>query len=38
MRIAFLDLETYWDQQHSLSKMNPVCYVMHPETEIQSMA
>lgn len=31
-----LDFETYWSATHSLSKMNPVVYAMHPDTEIQS--
>lgn len=30
------DLETFWSTTHSLSKMNPFDYVMHPETEIIS--
>ena len=34
----FLDFETFWSQTHSLSKIHPVEYVMHPETEIQSVA
>jgi len=34
----FLDFETYWSQTHSLTKIHPVEYVMHPETEIQSVA
>ena len=38
MRNLFLDYETFWSQTHSLSKMNPVAYVQHRETEIQSMA
>ncbi len=31
----YLDFETFWSQEHSLSKMLPIEYVMHPETEIQ---
>lgn len=38
MKVLYMDYETYWDQQHSLTKMNPVAYVMHRNTEIQSMA
>lgn len=38
MTPIFLDFETYWSVTHSLSKMSPTEYVMHPETEIQSMA
>jgi len=38
MQIIYLDFETYWSQTHSLTKIHPVEYVMHPETEIQSVA
>lgn len=31
-----LDLESFWSVTHSLTKMNPVDYVLHPDTEIQS--
>jgi DNA polymerase len=34
----FLDFETFWSTTHSLSKMNPITYVMHPDTEIISLA
>jgi len=33
-----LDYETFWSSDHSLTKMNPIEYVMHPNTEIISMA
>jgi DNA polymerase I-like protein with 3'-5' exonuclease and polymerase domains len=36
MKIATLDFETFWSQDHSLTKMLPLSYVMHPETEIIS--
>lgn len=36
MKICTIDLETYWDTNHSLSKMSPIAYCMHPETEIIS--
>lgn len=36
MKLVTLDFETYWDSQHSLSKMSPIEYVMHPETELIS--
>ena len=36
MRICTVDLETYWSATHSLSKMSPIAYCMHPETEIIS--
>jgi len=38
MRIAVCDIETFWSADHSLSKMSPMAYVMHPETEIISCA
>lgn len=36
MKKVFLDFETYWSPTHSLSKMTPIDYVMHPDTEIIS--
>lgn len=38
MRVFIADFETYWSSTHSLTKMNPINYVMHPDTEIQSLA
>ena len=38
MNICVVDLETYWDKDHSLSKMSPIAYCMHPNTEIISCA
>lgn len=38
MQAIFLDFESYWDSNHTLSKMSPTEYVMHPETEIQSVS
>lgn len=38
MDIIYIDYETYWAVDHSLSMMNPLLYVMHPETEIQSVS
>lgn len=38
MTPVYLDFETYWDSEHTLSKMSPTEYVMHPNTEIQSLA
>lgn len=35
---VFVDFETFWSATHSLTKMNPIEYVMHPETEIISCA
>lgn len=33
-----LDFETFWDTNHSLTKMSPIEYVMSPKTEIISCA
>jgi len=38
MKIATVDLETYWAVGHSLTKMSPIKYCMHPDTEIISCA
>lgn len=38
MRTITIDFETYWDAQHSLTKLSPAKYIMHPDTEIQSAA
>jgi hypothetical protein len=38
MQIVTLDFETFWDVGHSLTKMSPIEYVMHPDTEIISVA
>lgn len=38
MNVVTVDFETFWSQTHTLSKMNPIAYVMHPETEIISLA
>ena len=38
MKICTLDLETFWDVGHSLTKMSPIAYCMHPDTEIISCA
>lgn len=37
-RIWYADLETFWSPTHTLTKLNPVAYCMHRETEIQSIA
>lgn len=34
---VFLDFETFWSVTHSLTKMNPIRYIMHPDTELQSV-
>lgn len=38
MTPVFLDFETYWSQTHTLKKVHPITYVMHQDTEIQSVA
>lgn len=38
MRLCFLDHETFWSETHSLSKMSPIDYCMHPETELQLLS
>ena len=38
MKLITLDFETYWDSQHTLTKMSPTEYIMHPDTEIISVA
>lgn len=38
MQICTVDLETFWSADHSLTKMSPIAYCMHPETEIISLA
>jgi hypothetical protein len=35
MDFCFYDYETFWSVQHSLTKTNPIDYVMHEETELQ---
>lgn len=36
MQLAFSDLETFWSTEHTLTRMSPVAYCMHPETELIS--
>ena len=38
MQIITADLETFWSQTHSLSKMSPLDYCMSDETELISLA
>ena len=35
---VYLDFESFWSTDHTLSKMSPTEYVMHPLTEIQSIS
>lgn len=36
MKLCVVDFETFWTKEHSLSKMSPLAYVMHPDTEVIS--
>ena len=38
MKLITVDFETYWDSQHTLTKMSPTEYIMHENTEIISVA
>lgn len=38
MDIITIDFESFWSVTHSLTKMSPIEYVMHKDTEIQSVA
>lgn len=38
MRIFTVDVESFWTKTHSLSKMLPMEYCMHPDTEVISLA
>lgn len=38
IRVVVVDFETYWSSEHSLTKMSPLAYVTHPDTDIISMA
>lgn len=38
MTPVYIDFETYWSTTHTLSRMSPTEYVMHPDTEIISCA
>lgn len=38
MKLIVGDFETFWSQTHSLSKMSPIDYVMHPDTEVISLS
>ena len=37
MKLVTLDFETYWDANHTLSKMSPIAYVMDSKTQLISM-
>ncbi len=37
MKLITVDFETYWDANHSLSKMSPIAYVMDSKTQLISM-
>lgn len=38
MDTYIVDFETFWSVDHSLTKMHPALYIMHPETELISVA
>lgn len=38
MTPTYIDFETFWSNDHTLSKMSPTEYVMHPDTEVISVA
>jgi hypothetical protein len=38
MTPTYIDFESFWSTDHTLSKMSPTEYVMHPDTEIISVA
>jgi hypothetical protein len=38
MKLITIDFESYWSTTHTLTKMSPIEYVMHPETEIISVS
>lgn len=37
MRIITVDFETFWDNEHTLSKMSPIEYCTSPKTEVISL-
>jgi hypothetical protein len=38
MTPIYVDFESFWSTEHTLSRMSPTEYVMHPDTEIISVA
>jgi DNA polymerase len=38
MQVVTLDFESFWDVGHTLTRLSPIEYVMHPKTEIISLA
>lgn len=38
MTPIYIDFESYWSTTHTLTRMSPTEYVMHPDTEIISVA
>jgi hypothetical protein len=38
MTPIYIDFETFWSTTHTLTRMSPTEYVMHPDTEIISVA
>lgn len=38
MQVATIDFETFWSKEHSVTKMTPMAYATHPDTELISCA
>lgn len=38
LTLCTLDIESFWSTQHTLSRMSPIEYVTHPETELISIS
>jgi hypothetical protein len=38
VRVVTVDIETFWSATHTLKKMSPIAYAMHPDTELISLA
>ena len=38
MQLLTLDFESFWSTTHTISKMSPIEYVTHPETELISLS
>lgn len=38
MQVLYMDYETFWSTEHSLTNLSAIEYVVHPDTEIISLA
>lgn len=38
LTVCTIDIESFWSPTHSLTKMSPIAYCMHPDTELISCA